>query len=732
MSKFPFFQQMDQMDCGPTCLRMIARNYGRVFDAEFMREKCAITREGVSFAGISEAAEAIGMSTLAVDVSYETLRDEAPLPAIAHWRQRHFIVVHEVNGDRVRVADPAFGLITYTKDQFLRGWQAQRQQGGTGLLLLLEPTEQFFQLPEAPRIHRHGLRMLLPYFRPYRMLFIQLFLGLLVGSVVQLILPFLTQAMVDHGIRFQNLGFVYLLLLAQLALFASQTTVDVVRGWLLLHIGSRVNIRVISTFLFKLMQLPIGFFDTKTTGDLLQRVQDHRRIETLLTGQILTVLFSTVNVLVFGAVLAFYNFQICVLFMAGTALYALWVRAFMKRREVLEFRRFDEASGNQSSMIQLIQGMQEIKLNNSERRRRWEWEAIQGRLFRIAVDGMALAQWQTTGSGFISELKNILITFVAANAVIRGQMTIGMMLSVQYIIGQMNAPIANFLTFAQTLQDARISLDRLSEIHQRDDEETGRGNLTILPDSRTITISGELSFNYGGVSGRTVLQDVNLTIPEGKTTAIVGPSGSGKTTLMKLLLQFYRPGAGVIRVGAVNLQDINPRIWRKRCGAVMQNGYIFADTITRNITESDSDGEIDRARLLRAIRIANLEEFIEELPLGYNTRLGSSGIALSGGQNQRVLIARAIYKEPDFLFFDEATSALDASNERVIMKNLTDFCRGRTVLVIAHRLSTVRDADQIIVLDHGRIVEQGNHQDLTRQRGSYFNLVRNQLELGTD
>ena len=574
--------------------------------------------------------------------------------------------------------------------------------------------------------------MLLPYFKPYRMLFIQLFLGLLVGSGVQLILPFLTQAMVDHGIRFQNLGFVYLLLLAQLALFASQTTVDVVRGWLLLHIGSRVNIRVISTFLFKLMQLPIGFFDTKTTGDLLQRVQDHRRIEALLTGQILTVLFSTVNVLVFGAVLAFYNLQICALFMAGTALYALWVRAFMKRREVLEFRRFDEASGNQSSMIQLIQGMQEIKLNNSERRRRWEWEAIQGRLFRIAVDGMALAQWQTTGSGFISELKNILITFVAANGVIRGQMTIGMMLSVQYIIGQMNAPIANFLTFAQTLQDARISLDRLSEIHQRDDEEAGRGNLTILPDSRTITISGELSFNYGGVSGRTVLQDVNLTIPEGKTTAIVGPSGSGKTTLMKLLLQFYRPGAGVIRVGAVNLQDINPRIWRKRCGAVMQNGYIFADTITRNITESDSDGEIDRARLLRAIRIANLEEFIEELPLGYNTRLGSSGIALSGGQSQRVLIARAIYKEPDFLFFDEATSALDASNERVIMKNLTDFCRGRTVLVIAHRLSTVRDADQIIVLDHGRIVEQGNHQDLTRQRGSYFHLVRNQLELGTD
>jgi ATP-binding cassette subfamily B protein len=383
MSKFPVFQQMDQMDCGPTCLRMIARHYGRAFDAEFMRDKCAITREGVSLAGISEAAEAIGMSALAVEVPFETLRDEVPLPAIAHWRQRHFIVVHQVKKDQVHVADPGFGLIKYTREAFLNGWQSQRQQDGTGLLLLLEPTEEFFAAPEQPNVQRRGLRMLLPYFRVHRDLFIQLFLCLLVGSAVQLVLPFLTQAMVDHGIRFQNLGFVYLLLLAQLALFASQTTVDIVRGWLLLHIGSRVNIKIISMFLFKLMHLPIGFFDTKTTGDLLQRVQDHRRIEAFLTGTTLAVLFSAVNLVVFGAVLAFYNPLICALFTIGTVLYALWVRLFMRRRAVLEYRRFDEASGNQSSMIQLIQGMQEIKLNNSERRRRWEWEAIQARLFRI-------------------------------------------------------------------------------------------------------------------------------------------------------------------------------------------------------------------------------------------------------------------------------------------------------------------------------------------------------------
>ena len=609
MSKFPAYQQMDLMDCGPTCLRMLARHYGRTFDAEFLREKCAITREGVSLAGIADAAEAIGFSALAVEVTFDTLRDDVPLPAIAHWRQRHFVVVYQVKRDRVYVADPGFGLITYSREEFLRAWQSQRQQDGTGLLLLLEPTDEFFQAPEQPKMERHGLRMLLPYFRSHSALFVQLFLCLLVASIVQLVLPFLTQATVDHGIRYQNIGFVYLMLLAQLALFGSHTTVDMVRSWLLLHIGSRVNVKIISTFLFKLMHLPIGFFDTKTTGDLLQRVQDHRRIEALLTGTTLPVLFSAVNLIVFGAVLAFYSLFICLLFVAGTILYALWVRLFMSRRAILEYRRFDEASGNQSSMIQLIQGMQEIKLNNSERRRRWEWEAIQARLFRISVRGMTLTQWQTTGGGFINELKNILITFVAARAVISGELTIGMMLSVQYIIGQLNAPISNFLNFAQTVQDARISLDRLAEIHSGPAEEESCGRaLTELPEDRTIAISGNLSFVYGGVSGRPVLQDLNLTIPEGKVTAIVGPSGSGKSTLLKLLLQFYRPNTGTIRVGGVSLQDISPRVWRERCGVVMQNGYIFADTIARNIAESDADRVVDRARLLRAVRVANLEK----------------------------------------------------------------------------------------------------------------------------
>ncbi|HEX3860308.1 MAG TPA: peptidase domain-containing ABC transporter [Stellaceae bacterium] len=734
MKQFPFYPQMDQMDCGPACLRMIARHHGKVFGAEHLREKCAITRNGVSVAGIADAAESIGMSSLAAQVDYATLRNEVPLPCIAHWRQRHFIVVYAVTAKFVHVADPGFGLIKYPREEFLKGWQSGPQNSdGRGLLLLLEPTPRFYMNEGDGDIRQRGLGFLRPYLRPYRRLFVQLAIGLFVGSSVQLIVPFLTQAMVDHGIQYQNLNFVYLLLLGQLTLFFSQTTVTVLRSWLILHIGSRVNISIISNFLIKLMRLPIGFFDSKTTGDLLQRVQDHNRIDTLLSSATLTVLFSAVSIAVFGVVLAYYDLRIFLLFLVGTIVYVLWVRLFMKQRAILDYKRFDQAAGNQSSIIQLIQGMQEIKLNNSERRRRWEWEAIQVRVFRIAVKGMALIQWQSSGATFINELKNILITFVAAQAVIKGDMTLGMMLAVQYIIGQLNVPINNFITFIQSLQDARISIERLSEIHARDDEEDqNEEKLTVLPASRTLTISGDLSFRYGSAQSPLVLEDINLEIPEGKVTAIVGASGSGKTTLLKLLLRFYKPLNGTIRLGNVGLENVDARIWRGRCGAVMQNGYIFADTIARNITESDSDGMIDRDRLLRAVRIANLEEFIESLPLGYNTRVGSAGIGLSGGQNQRILIARAAYKDPDFLFFDEATSALDALNERVIMQNLAGFCRGRTVVVIAHRLSTVRNADQIIVLDRGRMVEHGRHEELTRTRGAYFLLVKNQLELGTD
>lgn len=733
-TSFQVYRQMDQMDCGPTCLRMISAHYGKIYSKEYLHEKCSITREGVSLSGISEAAEIIGMKTLAVRLNYETLKKDVPLPCIAHWRQRHFIVVVSIEHDKVVIADPAYGIINYTKDEFINGWvnSSKDKKDNKGLLLLLETTPIFYEKENINDDKKIGLGFLFPYIKPYKKLVFQLVIGLTMGTMILMSFPFLTQALVDYGISYQKIDFVYLLLMGQIMLFFSQTAVDMLRSWILLHISSRVNISIISDFLMKLMKLPISFFDTKMIGDILQRIQDHRRVESFLSATTLNVMFSLLNFIVFGAILAYYSLNIFTIFLVGTSLYVAWVLKFMKRRALLEYKRFDQASGNQSSMIQLINGMQEIKLNSSERRRRWEWEQIQVSLHKISIKALSLLQYQTSGGNFVNELKNIIITFIAAKSVIDGDLTLGMMLSVQYIIGQLNSPIANFVTFIQSMQDAKISLERLSEIHLIDNEEEDSDDkIKSIPANKTITINGDLNFRYGNQSSALVLSDLNLEIPQGKITAIVGASGSGKTTLLKLLLKFYNPTSGIIKCGNINLDNISTSSWRKKCGAVMQGGYIFADTIARNITESDSEEYIDRTRLHNAIKIANLEEMIESLPLGFNTRVGSSGISLSGGQNQRLLIARAVYKNPDFLFFDEATSSLDASNERIIMNNLQEFYTGKTVLVIAHRLSTVRNADQIIVLDKGRIVESGHHELLTKNKGAYFTLVKNQLELGS-
>jgi ATP-binding cassette subfamily B protein len=727
MPAFPFFKQYDAMDCGPSCLRMIAAFYGKTYSLQKLRQLAHISREGVSLLGLSDAAEAIGFRTIGARITIEQLIG-APKPCVVHWDQDHFVVVYKFRKGNVYVADPAFGLVTYTEDEFRKHWLATVRQGEQkGICLLFEPTPKFFEL-EGEGKNRGNFKFLLKYLRPHRKLVVQLILGFVVGSLIQLIFPFLTQSIVDVGINTQDINFIYLILAAQMMLFLSRMTVDFIRSWILLHISTRINISIISDFLIKLMKMPIGFFDTKMIGDLLQRIGDHTRIERFLTSQSLNVIFSVFNILIFSIVLVIYDLGIFLVFLFGSLLYIGWVFIFLRKRRELDYKRFAQLSDNQSKLIQLINGMQEIKLNNFERQKRWEWERIQARLFKVNVSNLSLQQYQQAGSVFINETKNIFITVLAATAVVNGHMTLGMMLAVQYIIGQMNSPLEQMIEFMQVSQDAKISLERLSEIHtQKDEDQDQQGKLTELPKSAELNLT-DLVFQYEGPHSPKVLNTINLIIPQGKVTAIVGTSGSGKTTLVKLLLGFYPPVSGTIKVGETDLSGFQQHWWRAKCGAVMQDGFIFSDTIANNIAIGDED--IDKEKLAYAVRMANIQEFIETLPLNYNTKIGQEGVGLSQGQKQRILIARAIYKNPEFIFFDEATNALDANNEKVILENLDEFFAGKTVVVVAHRLSTVKNAHQIIVLEKGVIVEIGSHEELTRKQGAYYNLVKNQLELG--
>ena len=728
MSRFPHFKQPDAMDCGPTCLRMIAKFYGKTINLDYLREQSHISREGVSLLGISDAAEAIGMRSLGTKVTFEQLVKDVPKPCVVHWDQNHFVVVYETRKGNVYVADPAFGLVKYTDSEFKKHWLATVAQGEQkGICLLLQPTPAFYEQDDE-QVNRSGFAFLWRYVRPHRRLVAQLLLGFLAASIIQLIFPFLTQSLVDVGINNQDLGFIYLVLIAQLVLFAGETSIDFIRSWILLHISTRINISIISDFLIKLMRLPIGFFDTKMIGDLMQRIQDHRRIERFLTAQTLNILFSVFNLLIFGIVLALYSWKILFVFLLGSAAYVLWVFAFMKKRRQLDYKKFAQLSENQSMLIQLITGMQEIKLNNYEKQKRWEWERIQARLFRVNVANLSVNQYQQAGSVFLNQTKNIVITVIAAMAVLNGDMTLGMMLAVQYIIGQLNGPLNEMINFMHLAQDAKMSLERLGEIHNKEDEELkDKPLLNSLPANKELVVQ-DLDFQYEGPHSPKVLNGINLIIPEKKLTAIVGTSGSGKTTLVKMLLGFYPPVSGKVRVGDTDLQNFSQQWWRTKVGAVMQDGFIFSDTIANNIAVGDE--RLDKERLLFAVKTANILDFIEGLPLGFNTKIGQDGHGLSQGQKQRILIARVIYKNPEYLFFDEATNALDANNEKVIMENLNKIYEGKTVVVVAHRLSTVKNADQIVVLDKGEIVEQGTHAELTAKRGAYYHLVKNQLELG--
>jgi len=730
IKKFPFFKQFDQMDCGPSCLRMIARYHGKHFDRNYLSEKTGLTREGVSVAGIIEGAEAMSMKALPVKVSFESLKKDVPLPCIAHWKQRHFVIVFRVSNKFVWVADPAFGKIKYTHEDFIAGWSyGSNTTSYDGLLVLLEPTNDFFDKQDQVDA-KSPIRFLAPYFRRHKRTLGQLAIGLFIGSLIQLLIPFITQAVVDYGITYNRLDFIYIMLIAQLTLFFSQTAVILLRDWLLLHLSTRINIALISDFLFKIIKLPISFFDSKMTGDLLQRVQDHRRIESFLSNNTLTVIFSVFSLVVFGVVLLYYHIVIFLLYAIGTVLYIVWVLIFMKQRARLDYLSFDQASLNQNSLIQLIQGMQEIKLNNSDRRRRIEWESIQLKLYQISQKGLKLMQYQRNGGVIISELKNILITFYAAKSVIDGSLTLGTMLAIQYIIGQLNNPIRLFIAFIQSYQDAKLSLARVADIHINKDEDFDVLRSKYVPNKPDTISINDLYFKYGVEKSPWVIENVSFTIQPGQKVAIVGSSGSGKTTLIKLLLKFYPLNKGKIEINNNSLTSINAQDWRKRSGVVMQDGFIFNDSIIRNITESDSDHQLDRQKLELALYVSNLSEFVNSLPANLETKIGSDGIGLSGGQKQRILIARAVYKDPTYLFFDEATSALDANNEKIVMNRLEEFYKDKSVIIVAHRLSTVKNADKILVLEKGRIVEQGTHKELTSLKNHYYKLVKNQLELG--
>ena len=724
---FLHYHQLESADCGPSCLRMIAKYYGRNYSVQYLREQAFITREGGSMLGISDAAERIGFRTMGVKVTLEQLRTEVPLPCVLHWNQNHFVVLYKVKNGKYYIADPATKKLVYEESELARCWCSTVVEGkDTGAALLFEPGPDFYDREEEDTRTGKGLSFFFRYLTPYRRELFQLVLGMLTASILQLILPFLTQSMVDTGIRDGNLSFITLILVAQLVIFVAKLSVDFIRSWILLHVNTRINIALISDFLAKLMRLPLHFFDTKMVGDIMQRIGDHNRIETFMTGSSISTLFSFVNFIVFGFVLAYYDLTILVLFLVGNGLYVAWILAFMKYRRELDIKRFAQAAGEQSNLFQLVTGMQEIKLNNCETEKRWEWERIQVKLFKISIKGLALQQYQQLGSVFFNQTTNILISFLAARAVVSGEMTLGMMMSLTYIVGQLTAPIEQFIGFARSFQDAKISLERLGEIHQKEDEEQTLALKTNrLPEERTLRIE-DVCFSYDGADRDYVLEHVSLAIPEHKVTAVVGASGSGKTTLVKLLLGFYEPNKGTIRVGNVLLKDMNPHVWRAHTGCVMQDGFIFSDTIARNIAVGAES--IDRERLLHAVTVANIREFIDSLPLGYNTRIGMEGNGVS--QGQRILIARAVYKDPEFIFLDEATNALDTNNEKEIMEHLHRFYRGRTVVVVAHRLSTGRDADNIVVLDKGRVAEEGTHEELTAKRGIYYKLVKNQLELG--
>lgn len=732
MNNFKVERQHDCMQCGIACLQMICNYYGKEYSLDSLSKICFATTEGVSMLGISETATSLGFHVVNVKCTVKTLT-EVSLPSILHWNQNHFVVLYRVkNEKKFYIADPGKGLVTYSLEEFKKHWISTNSNGqDKGIAMFLETTPTFFthQMEDKKKISgKRSFHFLFGYVKKYRKYFGQVILGLIVGSLSQLVLPFLTQSIVDVGIKNQDIGFVWLILLGQLMLTISRTAIDFIRRWLLLHISLRINISLVSDFFIKLLKLPMSFFDTKLMGDLMQRMNDHSRVNNFLTQQTLNITFAMLTFVVFSVVLFFYNKLVFAIFLLGSILYGVWMTLFLKRRKLLDYELFEQQAINNNKTYEFITTIQESKLQDCEQRRRWEWEDTQAELFGLQMKSLKLQQTQEAGSIFINEVKNIIITVVAATAVIHGQMTLGMMLAVQYIIGQLNSPVEQLMNFFYSLQDVKISLERINEIHQMDDENGKEGLLTSIEDKNEGIDIKNIMFKYDPHALRKTIDDVNIHIPQGKVTAIVGASGSGKTTLIRLMLGYYPVLEGTINIGNTDINKLNKKWWRRQCGVVMQDGVIFSESIARNIAVDD--GDIDKERLLKAAEIACIKDYVMALPLKFNTKIGRDGVGLSQGQKQRILIARAVYKNPDYIFLDEATNSLDANNERSIVENLDKFYKGKTVVIVAHRLSTVKNADQIVVIDQGKVVEVGNHESLTAKRGAYYNLVKNQLELG--
>lgn len=727
-NSFPIDRQMDSQDCGPACLKMIAKYFGRFYSLQYLRDKCSIGKNGVSMLDLSNGAESIGLRTLAVKITIDQLVTDIPLPVILYWKESHYIVVYKTSKKSVYVADPAKGIIKYSKEEFVEGWYLNEES--IGVALAVEPTADFRKTEKQKEISAKYFSSILSYFMPYKQSFGVVFFIMLIVTLLQGILPFISKAVIDVGIKTHDIKFINMILFGNVAILFSITIFNVIRDWVLLHVTSRVNISMISDYLIKLMNLPVAFFENKLLGDILQRAQDHERIRNFIMNNFLSLVFSILTFIIFGLILLWYSSTIFWVFMAGSVLYVGWVLIFLHVRKKLDWEYFEIMSKDQSFWVETITAIDDIKIANYEKQRRWKWEEIQAQLYFINKKVMSITNAQNLGSQFIDNIKNMAIVFLCALAVIKGEITFGVMISTQFILGMLNAPLASFINFIISAQYAKISFMRMNEIKQLPDESEmlNASESVILPEGLDVKLSN-VAFQYSS-SSNPVLKNINLIIPEGKVTAIVGGSGSGKSTLLKLLLRLYKTSYGNITVGGVNMNNINLHQWRSMCGVVMQDGKMFSDTVLNNIVLDDD--KIDYEKVRKVCKIAQIDSEIDQMPKGYNTKIGENGRGLSGGQKQRILIARALYREPKFLFLDEATNALDGVNEQKVVAALKESFIKKTVIVVAHRLSTIKSADQIVVLDNGYIVEVGSHEQLiTYQHGIYTQLVASQGAFST-